>query len=355
MSLGILKSERLPYRDVLDEIEDKMYEEGLTDGLPIIPPTEERVMRMIEYNKLDPQLLIGEVEPGKGPATVEKIAINSVMAGCRPEYLPVVIAAVKAWQKKGFDLFGVQATTHPCGMVAIINGPVRDKLKINYESGCMGPGWRANATIGRAIRMVMLNIGGAAPGPVDKSTQGSPCKFTFCFGENEAASPWEPFHVERGFDINDSTISVVGLEGPHDINGQDSQTAEDFCRIAASSIMSPGSSNFRFRTGSDLLICLGPEHVSIIARDGWSKRQVQEFIYEHSKVPFSMIHQHHIEHRKKTPAQYGEFDGDTIPVVLAPENIKIVVAGGAGLHSCWMPNWGGPKHQFSTEKIVLPD
>ena len=354
MGYEVLKSARITFQESLDEIQDAMYAKGMTDGLPIIPPTEERVMKMIEYNKLDPQKLIGPVEPAKGLATVEKIAINAVMAGCLPEYLPVIIAAVEAWQKTGFDLFGVQATTHPCGMIGIINGPIRDKLKINYSSGCMGPGWRANATIGRAIRLVMLNIGGAAPGPVDKSTQGSPCKFSFCFGENEAENPWEPFHVERGFDINDSTISVVGMEAPHDINAQDGKCALDVCRIIASSIMSPGSSNFRFRTGSDLLVVIGPEHASFIARDGWTKKDVQEYLFEHSQVPFELITQTHIEHRRKTPGQYGEF-GDKIPVVLAPDNIKIVVAGGPGLHSCWMPNWGGPRHQFSTAKINMPD
>lgn len=354
MGYEVLKSARITFQESLDEVQDIMYSKGMTDGLPVIPPTEERVMRMIEYNKLDPQKLIGPVEPAKGLATVEKIAINAVMAGCLPEYLPVIIAAVEAWQKSGFDLFGVQATTHPCGMIAIVNGPIRDKLKINYSSGCMGPGWRANATIGRAIRLVMLNIGGAAPGPVDKSTQGSPCKFSFCFGENEEENPWEPFHVERGFDPEDSTISVVGMEAPHDINAQDGKSALDVCRIIASSIMSPGSSNFRFRTGSDLLVVFGPEHASFVARDGWTKKDVQEYLFEHSQVPFELITQTHIEHRRKTPGQYGVFD-DKIPVVLAPENIKIVVAGGPGLHSCWMPNWGGPRHQFSTAKINMPD
>lgn len=354
MGYEVLKSARITFQESLDEIQDAMYSKGMTDGLPIIPPTEERVMKMIEYNKLDPQMLVGPVEPARGQATVEKIAINAVMAGCLPEYLPVVIAAVEAWQKKGFDLFGVQATTHPCGMIAIINGPIRDKLKINYSSGCMGPGWRANATIGRAIRLVMLNIGGAAPGPVDKSTQGSPCKFSFCFGENEAENPWEPFHVERGYDINDSTITVVGMEAPHDINGQDGKCAKDVCRIIASSIMSPGSSNFRFRTGSDMLVVFGPEHASFVARDGWTKKDVQEYLFEHSQVPFDLISETHIEHRRKAPGQFGEF-GDRIPVVLSPDNIKIVVAGGPGLHSCWMPNWGGPRHQFSTAKIKMPD
>lgn len=356
MSFEILKSKRLSFGDTLDEIEDRMYEDGLTDGLPIVPPTEERVMRMIDYIKRDPQEKIAIIEPQKGPATIEKIAINAVMAGCRPEYMPVIIAAVEAMTAEGFDLFGVQATTHPCGMVTIVNGPIRDQLKINYESGCMGPGWRANATIGRAIRLIMLNCGGAAPGRVDKATQGTPAKYTYCFGENEAANPWEPLHVERGFDPSDSTVTVVGLEGPHDINAQDAKTAEECMQIVANSIISPGSSNFRFTTGSDMLICFGPEHAAIVARDGWTKNDIKEYLFEHARVPLSMIHQTHINRRKSTPAQYGTFvEGEPIPVVKDKDNFIIIVSGGAGLHSCWMPNWGGPKHRMVTKKICIPD
>jgi hypothetical protein len=312
-------------------------------------------MRMIESNKRDPQQVIAVIPPQNGPATVEKIAINAVMAGCRPEYLPVIVAAVEAMTSEGFDLFGVQATTHPCGMLTLINGPIAKALDINSGSGAMGPGWKANATIGRAVRLILLNIGGAFPGRVDKATQGTPAKFTFCFAENEEASPWEPFHVERGFKPTDSTVTVLGLEGPHDINGQDSSGAKGFLRIVASSIMSPGSSNFRFVTGSDLVVCLGPEHAAIVARDGLTKDDVKDYLFNTARVPLDMINEENLAARKRTPAQYGDFGDQPIPVVLNKENILVIVVGGAGLHSTWMPSWGGPKHRAVTRLIRMPN
>jgi thioredoxin reductase len=353
MDSDALKSARLVITGSLEDIEDQLYRNGATDGLPIVPPTPERVARMIEHNGLDPQAAIAaKVAPQNGEATVEKIAINAVMAGCRPEHLPVVIAAVEAMTAEGFDLFGVQATTHPCGMIVFVNGPIAKELEINSGSGAMGPGWRANATIGRAVRLVMLNLGGAHPGSVDKSTQGTPAKYTYCFAENEEASPWEPFHVSRGFAASDSTVTVLGLEGPHDINGQDATKASSFLKILSNAIVSPGSSNFRFTTGSDLWISLGPEHAAILGRDGVTRRQVQEYLFEHSRVPIDRVSEEHIAHRLKTPAQYGEWDGSSpIPVVKAPENFLINVVGGAGLHSSWMPSWGGPRHQAVTKAI----
>ncbi len=353
------KSERLIYdTDDYDQIFDQMCDAGLTDGLPVVLPTEARVTRFIDYMQCNPKEVVGIMEPSKAPATMEKIAICCVMAGCLPEYMPVVVAAIRAMTAPGFDLFGSQATTHPCAMVQIVNGPIREMLNINCTSGCMGPGWRANATIGRAVRLCMLQIGGSIPGVLDKATQGTPAKYTFCFGENEEQNPWEPLHVERGFKPEDSTVSVCSIEAPHDINAQDAQSAEDVCRIVASSIMSPGSSNFRFVTGSDMLIVFGPEHASFIARDGWTKDDIRNYLFEHARVPRWMIHERHIAKRIATPVQYGATEeaksGAPIPVVLDKSNFIIAVAGGEGLHSTWMPNWGAPKHHFSTAKIEIP-
>lgn len=355
MNINSLQSSKYELPD-LDSVEEEFYRKGYTDGLPIVPPTPERVIKMIEFNNLDPQKVIAIIPPQNGDATVEKIAINAVMAGCRPDYLPVIIAALEGMTSEGFDLFGVQATTHPCGILTLINGPIAKKLNINSGAGAMGPGWRANATIGRAIRLCLINIGGAIPGKVDKATQGTPAKFTFCFAENEEASPWEPFHVQRGFKPTDSTVTVLGLEGPHDINGQDATKASSLLRIIASSIISAGSSNFRFVTGSDLVICLGPEHAAIIARDGLTKADIRDYLFEHARVPIEFISEEHLITRKKAPAQYGVFDETKpIPVVLDKENFLIYVVGGEGLHSTWMPNWGGPKHRAVTKLIQIPE
>jgi hypothetical protein len=338
--------------EILDEIEADFYEKGLTDGLPIIPPTRERVEAMVKFNNLDPNAVIGAIPPRNGIATIEKIAANAVMAGCANEYLPVVIAAVEGLTAPGFDLFGLQATTHPAALAVFISGPISKTLNINSGTGALGPGWRANATIGRAVRLIALNLGGAKPGPVDKSTQGSPAKYGFCFAENQDENPWDAFHVERGFKADDSCVTVLGLEGPHNINGQDSLTADDLLRVIANSIISMGSCNFRFTTGSDLFIALGPEHAHILGREGVTKKAIREYLFKHARVSIDRVPQEHIAHRLKTPAQYGEWDGKSdIRIVKAPENFLLTVVGGPGLHSCWMPNWGGPNHQGMTKRI----
>ena len=354
MNVDALKSDRLVFEDSLEAVEDKLSRDGCTDGLPIVPPTEERVLRMIEHNGLDPKQVVAVIPPQNGEATVEKIAINAVMAGCRPEYLPVVIAAVEAMTSEGFDLFGVQATTHPCGMLTLINGPIAKALDIQAGTGAMGPCWRANATIGRAVRLVLLNCGGAFPGKVDKATQGTPAKFTFCFAENEEANPWEPFHVERGYRPEDSTVTVLGAEGPHDINGGDATKASSLLRMIASSMMSAGCSNVRFVMGADVLLCLGPEHAAIFAKDGVTKDEVKEHIFNTARIPLEYFSEEHLTARKKAPAQHGEFDGKPIPIARSKENILIFVAGGSGLHSSWMPTWGAPHHQAVMRLIRIP-
>lgn len=342
--------------DDIRAIQKAFYESGLTDGLPIIPPTRELVDEMIAYTKRDSQEVIAHaVAPRNGVATVENIAINAVMAGCAPEYMPVLIAAVEAMTAPGFDLFGAQATTHPTALATIISGPICDELGINYGSGAYGPGFRANATIGRAVRLIMLTLGGAKPGPVDKSTQGSPAKYCYCFGENEAANPWEPLRVEYGFKKEESTVSVLALEGPQDLEGQDSQTGESLLKIFANSINTMGSCNFRFTTGCDMFLGIGPEHAHILARDGLTKNDIRQYLYEHAVVPVENIPAEHIAHRLKTPGQYGKWDGKSpIHVLTAPENLVIAVVGGPGLHSSWAPNWGGPKMRLSTKAIKMP-
>src|SRR5688572_28062782 len=190
---------------------DDIYDRGWTDGLPVIPPREEYVREMIESNGLEGDVVIANIAPDGAAATVEKIAINAVMAGCRNEYLPVLLAAVKAMAQPQFNLLWVQATTNPVAPFVVVNGPIRARIDINCGRGALGPGRRANATIGRALRLIMLNIGGAIPGEVDKAVLGQPGKFTFCLGEFEEESPWEPLHVELGLARSSSAVCVIGV------------------------------------------------------------------------------------------------------------------------------------------------
>ncbi len=182
-----------------EDANEALYHAGVTDGLPVIPPTQTRVAKMLTGTTRDPGQSLGTMGPAYGQATIEKIAINAVMAGCQPEYLPVLVAACEALLEYDFNLYGINATTHPVTPMLVVNGPAVERLRINSGYNCMGQGWRANATIARAIRLILVNIVGGTPGSGDRATHGTPTKFSFCLGENELASPWEPLHVRRGF------------------------------------------------------------------------------------------------------------------------------------------------------------
>ncbi|MBI3300687.1 MAG: hypothetical protein HYZ72_01200, partial [Deltaproteobacteria bacterium] len=197
-----LRSQRIRAQN--DDPVELLFARGVTDGLPVVPPTEERVKRMLAGADRDPQELIGTVGPNYGRATVEKVAINAVMAGCHPSYFPVVLAGVAALSDEKFNAHAINVTTFSATPLAIINGPIRQEIGVNCGHNALGHGFRANATIGRALRLIIMNIGGAKPQEITKATMGHPAQFTFCVGENEEESPWEPLHVERGFGREES-------------------------------------------------------------------------------------------------------------------------------------------------------
>src|SRR5882762_3137562 len=197
---------------------NRLYQErGWTDGLPIVPPTDEAVRECLCWTDRDSREVVAVLPPRQGEATVERIAINAVMAGARPEYLPVIITAAEALADPDFNLDSVQATTHPVAPLMIVNGPIARELEINAGYNAFGQGFRANMTIGRALRLLLMNVGGGLPGTGDRATQGSPAKMAYCIAENEAENPWEPLHVEHGFPADVSTVTTIGCEGPHNI------------------------------------------------------------------------------------------------------------------------------------------
>ena len=332
-----LQSERISLSDSLEAVNDWFYDQGWTDGLPIIPPTAERVERILAWTDRDPQDELGPVPPKYGIATVEKLAINAVMAGCLPEYFPVIIAAVEAVLEDKFNLYGVQSTTHPCAPLLILNGPIARELGVNARYNAFGQGWRPNATIGRAIRLILLNVGGGVPGVLDRATQGQPSKYSYCIAENESENPWEPLHVERGFAVDASTVTVCGAEGPHNINDHVSTAAPGILTTIASTMAGMGSNN-AYAFGEPIL-ALGPEHTAILGRDGISKGDIREFVFRHARVP-----------RAQWEAggmfgmgigEDGAFPGESaLPLIRKPEHLMIIVAGGPGRHSCWMPTFG---------------
>ena len=324
-------SERVKVDDSAEAISNLFIEKGWSDGLPIIPPTEQAVERMIAGTKRNPEEVVAYIPPTWGLATVEKIAINAVMAGCLPEYMPVIITAVEAMSEERFRLAEIQPTTHPVAPLMIVNGPLAKKLDINSKSGAFGPCWRANATIGRVIRLILLNIGGAFPGKLDMSTQGQPSKYTYCIAENEEDSPWEPLHVERGFDASMSTVTVLAVENPHNINEHVAITGEEMLISICNAVMTTGSNNVKNQTGSPV-IALSPEHAATIATDGFSKNDVRTYIHEKGRIPLKRFFKRAIE------KYYSGWDENTlVPITACKDDIIIIVVGGPGKHSAYLP------------------
>ncbi len=301
------------------------------DGLPIVPPTEARVAAMLGGR--DGRRSLGAVPPLWRQATLEVLAVNAVMAGCRPEYFPVVIAAVEAMLDPAFNLYGVQATTHPVAPLVIVNGPYARRIGLHGGSGCFGPGWRANATIGRAVRLILMNVGGAWPGRHDMATQGSPAKFSYCIAEHEEASPWGPFRTG-------DTVTVYGGEAPHNVNDHASTTAAGILTTVAHTAATLGSNVGWYFAQSQWLVVLGPEHAATIAADGLSRADVQRFVYEHARLPLRTLRLGGMWGMQDWPAWMQAMRDDEArpPRVPSPEDVLVVVAGGPGKHSSVIPN-----------------
>ena len=336
-----LVSQQIEVADELETVQRLYLERGWSDGLPIVPPTPERVAAMVAATGLDPQDVIAEIPPKYGAATVERIATNAVMAGCLPEYLPIVLAALDAMSDPDFNFYGIQATTHPCAPLLIINGPIRDALGFHSYSGAYGPGWRPNATIGRAVRLVMLNIGGGYPGVGDMSTQGAPSKYTYCVAENEEENPWEPLHVQRGFDIAQSTVTVMAGEPPHNINDHSGRSAEDILTIISGAMAVTGANNAY--TGGETLLALGPEHAATIARDGFGKADIAEWLSQRALIPLERYTEDTMLER------FGSIPDGPVPMVRTPDDLMIIVLGGPGKHSSWVPTFGGTTRSVTRE------
>ena len=320
---------------------DFLCSKGWSDGLPVIPPTPERVERMLAYCDRDFDKPVVRIPPRFGAATPIRVAANAVMAGCKPEYFPLVLLALEALAEEPYNLYGTQATTHPCTPMLIFNGPVAAEVGINSGHNAMGNYVRANAVIGRAVRLALVNIGAAIPGTGDMATAGTPAKFTFCVAENEAASPWEPLHVERGFPADASTVTVVGAECPHNVNDHESLTAEGILTTFAGTMLNAGTNDVCYE--AQPVAVFGPEHARTVAQDGYAKADVKRFLQEHAQLPLGRFSKENIERRLrvKLKERYATASLDAlVPMVQRAEDIIIVVIGGAGKHSAFIPTFG---------------
>ena len=316
-------------------------DKGWSDGLPVVLPTTERVERMLAYCDRPYEEPIAMLAPRYGAATPLRLAANAVMAGCRPEYFPIVMLAIEAMADEAFNLYGIQATTHACAPLLIVNGPAATELGMNSGHAALGAGNRANATIGRAIRLALVNIAGAIPGLGDMATYGDPTKFTYCCAENEAANPWQPLHVERGFPAHASTVTVIAAEPPHNINDHESNTAEGILTTMAGAMATTGSNNPYY--ASEPVLLMSPEHAATVAGDGMSKDAVKQYLFEHARIPLSKFSKENIARRfrSKLADQYADAALDTmVPMVQKADDLIVVVVGGAGKHSAWIPTFG---------------
>jgi len=334
----------LEAEDDFDAVNELMRSRGWSDGLPIIPPTVQRVEQMLAYCDRPWDKPVAKMAPRYGEATPLRLAANAVMAGCRPEYFPLLVLAIEAMCEEPFNLYAIQATTHLCAPLVVVNGPVAKELDINSGHNAFGPGWQANATIGRAIRLALVNIGGAIPGTGDMSTFGAPSKFSYFVAENEAQNPWEPLHVERGLPREASAVTVIGAECPHNVNDHESLTAEGILTTIAGTMLDTGTNDIFY--DAQPLIVMGPEHAKTVAGGGFSKATARRFLHEHAHLPLGRFSKENIERRMRITwkEQYANAGMDApVYMVQKPEDILIAVIGGAGKHSAVIQTFGATR------------
>ena len=334
---------------VVDDYEqavEMFFERGWTDGLPIVLPTRKLVDAMIAASGRDRAESLGPIPPKGGEATIEKLAVNAVMGGCRPEHFPIVLAAFEAMMEPEHNLNGVQQTTHMCVSLAIVNGPIARELNFNSRDGVFGNGYRSNAAVGRAIRLGLWNLGGAVPWQTDKATFSHPGEYTFCIAEEEEDNPWEPLHVERGQPAGSNAVTMFACEGPHSVlcNG----TPEEMLHVLTDSLCGLGNNNVH--TGGQTLVVLNPLNAHDFHRRGWTKQDVRQYLWENARRRIADVRACGVVHDQFRKAQIAvgryaaRYDLDApstmVPVTERPEDIHIVVAGGRTYFSAVLPGWG---------------
>jgi hypothetical protein len=350
------QGDRLGARRIeLSELEDEhesLFDRGWSDGLPVIPPTPTRVLRMLSGTSRKPDEVVATIPPNLVEATVEKVAINAVLAGCRPEYLPVVLAAVEAACTDEFNAHGLLATTWGAGPAIVVNGPIARSIGMNAHGNVLGQGNRANSTIGRALQLVIRNVGGGRPGEVDRAAFGHSGKVGFCFAEDEEGSPWEPLSVSRGLAAGVSAVTVFAAEGARGLADQISRTPESLTRSIAAGLRSVGHP--KATLGFDASLVIGPEHARVYAEAGWSRARLEEALGEALLLDPAEIVRGAGGIDEGFPAEMLT-PGKPLPK-FRPGGLLIMHAGGtAGMFSAVIGGWvGGPGGSQPVTKEVSP-
>ncbi len=335
------------------------YEQGWTDGLPVVPPTRGTIERIIGYLGRDPQDVVGVIAPGNGIATIEKIAINCVMAGCKPQYVPIVIAAIEAMLEERFNLNGVQTTTHGCAPLVMVSGPAVKTLGFNTREGAFAHGCRARATIGRAVRLILWNIGGGYPSDPCKTTHGHPGYYSFCIAEDQESNPWPPMHVASGFSADDTVVTVTATEAPHSIGtGAGSRPATDVMYVIADAIANLASAAV---SGGDMVLVLGPMAARNLAAAGLTIPEVKQEIMRLATRPVrevkrrESIAESHPMHWTRVADKNN--DNARVPFMRSPDNLVVLVSGGWGSAAgfCSLcPGWGAPGGFTVRKRVQFP-
>lgn len=324
--------------DLQDAIElmELYFEKGWTDGLPVIPPSANSVETMLSAAGLNEDEVVGEIPARNVKITADKVAVNAVLAGCLPEYMPVIVATVKGICHPEFGYHGPATSTGGAAIAIIVNGPITKQLGINARDNAFGSGFRPNATIGRALRLLMMNTLDTRPGRLDRSTLGNPGKYSLCFGEDEDNSPWEPLHVEKGFKPEESTVTVFATEGPHQVYNHLSNNPETLCITMADAMANLGSMNIVGQ--QNIVVVFAGEHQEVFRKTGWSKSQVKQCLFKYAHRSTAEI-----KRAGRLPGPVNKEDEtERRHVVRKPDDILVVSAGArAGAFSACLPGWGG--------------
>ena len=312
------------------------YRRGWTDGLPVIPPTQDRVAAMIAASGRDRGEAVGVLAPRSGVASVEVIAVSAVLAGCEPQHFQVLLAAVEAICKPQFNLAAINATTHPVSMLVLVSDAVARAAGVHTGSGVFGPGFRANMCIGRALRLVQFSVGGARPGAGDMATMGSPAKIAFCAAEREDASPFEPYHESLGLEPGVFAVTVFPAEAPCNIQDHSSTNAENMMKTIVGAMGHCGHNNIVHPHKGRPILALGVEHALTIASDGWTRADVQNYVSENAWYPRDRLGPEIL--RDLTPLKKKELP-EQMRIAHRPEQVQVFVTGGPGKHSMFMPTF----------------
>ncbi len=343
---ALLAARKIEFGDDDDPIEI-LYERGFSDGLPVTPPTDARVLKMLKGTARKPDEVLGKIPPNLAPCTVEKAAINAVMAGCKPEYMPVLLAAIEAALEPVFTLHGLLATTYFSAPVIIVNGPIAKRIGMNWGINALGQGNRANATIGRALNLIVRNVGGGRPGEADRATLGAPSKYTFCFAEDETDPDWEPLSAARGIPRGKSAVTLFQGHGVEAFVDQKSRTPEALTKSFALTLVKLGHS--RLVQNARAILVLSPEHYAIYREAGWDRRRIERALFEATVRPGKELVAGTDGVGEGIPASRA---GEMVPKFHEDGLIVVRAGGPAGLFSGIIPGWLAGRNRFELQPVT---